>query len=144
MGNLTVAMYAIVLPTQVVCWCLLPSYCVRHRGGSNLPARSGQRCGSTIAMGGGWNRAGVCFRGCRLKRFEFLMGGMFWAAACTHSQLFKAKRTRGPFSWFSWDLGGFATMIANAAGPVAAFILISMRLPKVVFVGTTAWFLVVN
>jgi hypothetical protein len=37
-------------------------------------------------------------------------------------------------------LGGFATMIGNAAGPVMALYLLSMRLPKNSFIGTGAWF----
>lgn len=42
-------------------------------------------------------------------------------------------------------LAGFTTMIANAAGPVMILYLLSMRLPKLQFIGTAAWFfLVVN
>lgn len=42
-------------------------------------------------------------------------------------------------------LGGFATMVANAAGPVAQLYLLSVGLPKMVFIGTGAWcFLFVN
>lgn len=42
-------------------------------------------------------------------------------------------------------LGGFTTMIGNAAGPVMAIYLLSTRMPKMNFVGTNAWFfLVVN
>ena len=42
-------------------------------------------------------------------------------------------------------LVGGATMLANAAGPVAALYLIVMRLPKYAFLGTSAWlFLIVN
>ena len=37
-------------------------------------------------------------------------------------------------------LGGFASMMANAAGPVFAVYLLSMRLPKRSFIGTGAWF----
>ena len=41
--------------------------------------------------------------------------------------------------------GGFTTMIGNAAGPVMAIYLLSMKLPKYAFVGTSAWFfLIVN
>ncbi|MCD7968921.1 MAG: sulfite exporter TauE/SafE family protein [Alistipes sp.] len=41
--------------------------------------------------------------------------------------------------------GGFTTMIGNAAGPVLAVYLLSVRLPKLSFVGTSAWFfLIVN
>ncbi|MCB8999968.1 MAG: sulfite exporter TauE/SafE family protein [Bacteroidales bacterium] len=45
--------------------------------------------------------------------------------------------------WFSALLGfggGFATMIGNAAGPIMAFYLLSMRLPKNIYIGTGAWF----
>ncbi|MCP4314373.1 MAG: sulfite exporter TauE/SafE family protein [Bacteroidetes bacterium] len=45
--------------------------------------------------------------------------------------------------WFAATLGflgGFATMIGNAAGPVMALYLLSMRLPKNSFIGTGAWF----
>lgn len=41
--------------------------------------------------------------------------------------------------------GGFATMVANAAGPVAALYFIASGLPKYAFIGTSAWFfLLVN
>ena len=42
-------------------------------------------------------------------------------------------------------IGGFATMIANAAGPVAALYFIASGLPKYAYIGTSAWFfLLVN
>jgi uncharacterized membrane protein YfcA len=54
------------------------------------------------------------------------------------------KNTKIPdYWWFSMILGllgGFASMIGNAAGPVMALYLLSMRLPKNRFIGTTAWF----
>ena len=37
-------------------------------------------------------------------------------------------------------LAGFTTMIANAAGPIMTTYLLAMRLPKLEFVGTGAWF----
>lgn len=41
--------------------------------------------------------------------------------------------------------GGITTMIANAAGPIMTIYLLSMRLPKITFIGTAAWFfLIVN
>ena len=45
--------------------------------------------------------------------------------------------------WFGMVLGlvgGFATMMGNAAGPVMALYLLSMRLPKNSYIGTGAWF----
>lgn len=37
-------------------------------------------------------------------------------------------------------LGGFTSMVGNAAGPIFALYLLSMRLPKNNFIGTGAWF----
>ena len=41
-------------------------------------------------------------------------------------------------------LGGFTSMIGNLAGTVMAVYFLSMRLPKNIFIGTTAWFFLVN
>lgn len=42
-------------------------------------------------------------------------------------------------------LGGFSTMIGNAAGPIMAVFLLAMNLPKNSFIGTGAWFfLIIN
>jgi uncharacterized membrane protein YfcA len=50
--------------------------------------------------------------------------------------------------WFAALMGvlaGFATMMANAAGPVMVLYLLAIDLPKLVFLGTSAWFfLLVN
>jgi hypothetical protein len=45
--------------------------------------------------------------------------------------------------WFAEAMGfmaGLTTMMANAAGPVMIVYLLAMRLPKIEFVGTAAWF----
>jgi uncharacterized membrane protein YfcA len=39
--------------------------------------------------------------------------------------------------------GGFATMVANAAGPIWIIYLLAMGLPKFELVGTGAWFFLV-
>ena len=42
-------------------------------------------------------------------------------------------------------LGGFSSMVANAAGPIGQLYFISVGLPKLAFIGTGAWcFFVVN
>jgi hypothetical protein len=42
-------------------------------------------------------------------------------------------------------LGGFASMVANAAGPIGQLYFISVGLPKLAFIGTGAWcFFIVN
>lgn len=49
----------------------------------------------------------------------------------------------GLFSRFFGLLGGFTTMIGNAAGPVMSVYLLSSKLPKNQFIGTGAWFFMV-
>jgi uncharacterized membrane protein YfcA len=44
---------------------------------------------------------------------------------------------------FAWTIGlvaGCATMLANAAGPIFAIYCLAVSLPKMEFVGTSAWF----
>jgi uncharacterized membrane protein YfcA len=48
--------------------------------------------------------------------------------------------------WFIWTIGllvGVSTMLANAAGPIMAVYLLAVSLPKMEFVGTTAWFFLI-
>ncbi len=49
-----------------------------------------------------------------------------------------------PTSWWFAAIAGFlagaTTMVANAAGPVMMIYLLSMRLPKEEFIGTSAWY----
>ena len=77
--------------------------------------------------------------------FKHLMGGclvivllvMFWSKR-------KGKENRLSSCWWYGPLfgllGGFTTMIGNAAGPVMAIYLLSVKMPKYSFVGTNAWF----
>lgn len=71
----------------------------------------------------------------------------------TALQLFRLARPRlfqdVPHSiWFAWSMGllaGVTTMLANAAGPIMALYFLAIALPKLEFVGTSAWFfLVIN
>ena len=66
----------------------------------------------------------------------------------TVQRLRNGNRSLEAPSWFAGVVGataGFATMIANAAGPIMTIYLLAMRLPKLEFVGTGAWFfLVIN
>ncbi len=56
----------------------------------------------------------------------------------------KGKNLNIPdYWWFAAMLGftgGFATMVGNAAGPIMALYLLSMRLSKNSYIGTGAWF----
>lgn len=82
--------------------------------------------------------------------FKHLMGGCL--AAIMLVMLWtdrKGKENSLSSHWWFGPLfglmGGFTTMIGNAAGPVMAIYLLSIRMPKYSFVGTNAWFfLVIN
>jgi len=52
------------------------------------------------------------------------------------------SRVRGGrlFAAFMGALGGITTMLANAAGPVIGAYLLSLKLSKETFLGTSAWF----
>ncbi|MFI3322518.1 MAG: sulfite exporter TauE/SafE family protein [Rikenellaceae bacterium] len=58
----------------------------------------------------------------------------------------EAKKHESQLAQKNWVLalygvvGGFATMIGNAAGPIMSVYLLSVRMPKLAFVGTSAWF----
>ena len=61
----------------------------------------------------------------------------------------KKSKEAIPHNWyfasFAGLLGGFTTMIGNAAGPVMTIYFLSMKLKKNNFIGTAAWFfLIVN
>ena len=51
-----------------------------------------------------------------------------------------------PFTRYPWLIGvtgvlaGFTTMVANTSGPIMVLYLLALRLPKVTFIGTSAWF----
>ncbi len=54
-----------------------------------------------------------------------------WIERTSHSQA---------FVWTMGGAGGVTTMLANAAGPVMALYFLAVRLPRMEFVGTAAWF----
>ncbi len=66
-----------------------------------------------------------------------VMGVMLWSQWKGKENLLIDKWWYSPLFGL---LGGFTTMIGNAAGPVMAIYLLSIRMPKLAFVGTNAWF----
>ena len=53
------------------------------------------------------------------------------------------RPTNLPFAIVLGVLAGFSTMVANAAGPIMILYLLTMRLPKLEFIGTAAWYYMV-
>lgn len=82
--------------------------------------------------------------------FRYLLGGIILALlALMIWQDVRKKEPHYPQAlWFAIVAGltaGFTTMIGNAAGAIMSIYLLSMRLPKNSFIGTTAWFfLIIN
>ncbi|MBN38356.1 MAG: hypothetical protein CMI29_07805 [Opitutae bacterium] len=98
----------------------------------------------------------------RVRLLKYVVGGILLGMTALHFFL-KARRKKQKLKQgggqstattpkgsiglgvFFGLLGGVATMLANAAGPVAQLYLLAMGLPKYAFIGTSAWlFLIVN
>jgi len=82
------------------------------------------------------------------KSFKILIGACILAGLGVMLwNEYRGKNTEIPSSWWFAALfgimGGFSTMIGNAAGPIMAVFLLSVRLPKNSFVGTAAWFFMI-
>lgn len=83
------------------------------------------------------------------QRFREIMGVIIFASFVLMLWMEKTGKEKVPANkYFTASIGvvgGFTTMVGNLAGPVMALYLLSARLPKYNYIGTTAWFfLVVN
>lgn len=157
MGNFAIAIYALVLPTRISVGVLLLVLITAdivavfvYRKDANWPV---------IRAIMPWMLLGV-FLGALLfyriddRMVEILIGvillgmtGLHLGRTYIQRKIEEPHEIRHPLALKSsmGIMGGFATMIANAAGPVAAFYLLYIRLPKIVFVGTLAWlFFIIN
>lgn len=80
--------------------------------------------------------------------FRYTMGGVLLVCLVpmVHRE-FSSRRFRLPGHWlahsFAGFMGGFSSMIGNAATPIMAIYLMAMNLGKSVFIGTGAVFLIV-
>jgi len=85
-----------------------------------------------------------------VQAFKYLLGGSIIAGLIVMVINERRGKENPPPSgwWFSAIFGmagGFATMVGNISGPIMAVFLLSMRLPKNSYVGTSAcFFLIVN
>lgn len=65
---------------------------------------------------------------------------LIWSERKSNIEAVTSSRFYSPAFGF---LAGFATMIGNAAGPIVTVYLLSMRLKKIAFVSTGAWFIMI-
>lgn len=76
--------------------------------------------------------------------FMDVMGTIIIASVCILVWRDIKKNIRIPkgylFPFVTGLAGGFATMVGNAAGVILALYLLSMHLPKNIYIGTGAWF----
>jgi len=156
MGNITVALYLLILPDpKLSVGVLLPIL----SSADIVAVRIYRRHASWEHLRRlfPWAFVGLVvgyfsFQSLESQQVKFLIGGMLILFTMIHlirNYAMKIDENNIPdnivFRVIMGVLGGFATMIANAAGPIAAFYFLAMRLPKYAFIGTTAWFfLVVN
>jgi len=156
MGNITVALYLLILPDpKLSVGVLLPILSAadifavriyrRHASWEHLKKLFPW---AVLGLLAGY----FSFQKLNSQQVKVLIGGMLILFTIVHlvrTYVFRFDESNVPdnvfFRGFVGVMGGFATMIANAAGPIAAFYFMAMRLPKYAFIGTTAWFfLVVN
>lgn len=83
------------------------------------------------------------------RHFKYLMGStiLLGLAIMLFADKFRETMRRvcqsKIYANFFGLLGGFTTMIGNAAGPVMGVYMLSVKLPKLEFVGTSAWFFMI-
>lgn len=79
--------------------------------------------------------------------FKMIMAVIIIASIGIMLWLERGKKKDVPdYPWFAGVMGiagGFTSMVGNLAGAVMAVYLLSMRLPKNAYIGTTAWFFMV-
>ena len=156
MGNITVALYLLILPDpKLSVGVLLPIL----SAADIFAVRIYRRHASWVHLKKlfPWAILGLIigyfsFQKLNSQQVKILIGGMLILFTVVHlvrTFVYRFDENNVPdnvfFRGFVGVMGGFATMIANAAGPIAAFYFLAMRLPKYAFIGTTAWFfLVIN
>jgi uncharacterized membrane protein YfcA len=99
-----------------------------------------------------WAMAGVVLGYLALGRINDTQMRHMIGAILVFLVIFQYLRSRRPASegeaqaprpWLAPLAGitaGFTTKVANAAGPIMMLYLLAMRLPKITFVGTAAWY----
>lgn len=154
LGVLTVAIFATILPAResvgVVLVVLLAADLVA------VTVYRRQASWQHLARLFPWAALGIVIGAFTLGRINEpvlrgLIGGILVLLVFVHA----VRRRRAPLTedaklspaaaTVTGLFAGFTTMVANAAGPIMILYLLAMRLPKLQFIGTTAWFfLVVN
>jgi uncharacterized protein len=154
LGVLTMALFATILPARESVGAVL----VILLAGDVVAVTVYRRKASWLHLGRlfPWAALGIVLGAFTLGQLNesvlrVLIGGILVLLVAIH--FFRRRKVAAPepvnlpplVAALTGLLAGFTTMIANAAGPVMILYLLAMRLPKLQFIGTVAWFfLMVN
>lgn len=158
-GNLTVVLFALALPARASVGVLLPILISADIVAVLVYRRHAHW--HYITRLAPWMVAGILlgyavFGAVDDRGVKLLIGSILLLMTAVHFTRKWMRRGTGPgeedrlphtraFIGATGVIGGFATMVANAAGPVAALYFIASGLPKYAYIGTAAWFfLLVN
>ena len=156
-GNLTVVLAALVLPAKASVGILLPILISADIIAVLVYRRHTEW--SYIRKLAPWVIVGIVIGYFVFSRVDdaqvrFLIGFILLSMTAVHfyRKWARLKASEGDtlpqhpaFIGSAGMISGFATMVANAAGPVAALYFIASGLPKYAYIGTAAWFfLLVN
>ncbi len=159
MGNLTIVLFALALPARASVGVLLPVLIAADLVAVLVYRR--HALWPHIARLAPWMVAGLLagyavFGVINDRQVRVLIGAVLLGMTAVHFYRRWLRRRAGDqgedrlphnrvFVGATGIVGGFATMVANAAGPVAALYFVASGLPKYAFIGTAAWFfLLVN
>ena len=156
-GNLTVALFALVFPAKLSAGILLPvlicadlSAVIIYRKHAEWKYMARLMPSTVVGI-----IIGYLLLDQLSDRFvSVLIGGILLTMTGLHFyRKYKSQRADADkedtlphtfvFVTTTGIAGGFATMVANAAGPVAAMYLLAVGLPKYAFIGTSAWFFMI-
>lgn len=148
-GTLAIPLFAAIMPAKASTGFILPMLIVGDIIGVSYYHRHAdwKRLAGLLP----WAVAGILFGWLTMTRIEDsqlrpLIGGIVLALLALN--LWRQRRPDFdaiiPHArWLAAVIGllaGFTTMLANAAGPIFFIYLLAMRLPKHVFIGTSAWY----
>jgi uncharacterized membrane protein YfcA len=153
-GNLAVVLLALALPARASVGVLLPIMISADVVAVTVYRRHADW--RHILRLAPWVAAGIVlgyavFGAMDDRGVKVLIGAILLGMAAAHFFRLRVRRqigNDGPdrllhsrlFTGATGLVAGFATMVANAAGPVAALYFIASGLPKYAFIGTAAWF----
>ncbi len=153
-GNLTAGIYATIFPAKASVGILLPVLIcgdivavLVYRRHALWPYIAKLAPWTAIGVIIGW----LLFGAVSDRQIQVIIGVILVGMTVVHFWRIRYLQKGGesqesdfvhslPFAIAAGILVGFSTMMANAAGPVAALYLMAMGLPKYAFIGTSAWF----